>query len=69
MNVQEKLYWMNYLQTTASQIGLGGKVKQEHPTGDTVGAISWVYDDGNGIETLGWSVEQAEQRLRQIARQ
>ncbi len=69
MNIQEKLFWLHYLQEKARQVGLDGKVIQENPTGDTVGVVSWVYDDGNGAESLGVSIEQAEARLRQIARQ
>lgn len=69
MNIQEQLYWIHYLENQARQVGLDGKVRQVNPQGGVVGAVSWEYDDGNGVEALGWTVEQAEARLRQIARQ
>lgn len=69
MNAQEQLFWINYLQDKAHQVGLDGKVRQVKPQGHVVGAVSWEYDDGKGVEILGWTVEQAEARLRQIARQ
>lgn len=69
MNPQEKLFWINYLQGKAREIGLDGRIRQVKPQGAVVGPVTWEYDDGAGVEALGWTVEQAEERLRQIARQ
>lgn len=67
MNIQENLYWIHYLQEKARQVGLDGHVRQVKP--NDVGPVTWEYDSGAGVENLGWTIEQAEARLRQIARQ
>jgi hypothetical protein len=61
-------YWIEFLNERAKELGLSGTVKGIAPI-NYVGVISFVLEEGDELVDLGWSIEEAEASLRQLALQ
>lgn len=61
-------FWLDFLNKRADELGLEKNVKMVKPRDEMIGAVTWAYEqDGGELVDLGWSVEQAETSLRDIA--
>jgi hypothetical protein len=61
-------FWKDFLNNRAGELGLDKNIKVVKSLEDAVGPMTWVYEQENGdLIDLGWSVEQAEAGLRELA--
>lgn len=61
-----KKYWVDFLNDRVKELKLGGSVRAVSPRYD-IGGMTYVYDKDSQLVELGWSVEEAEASLREMA--
>jgi hypothetical protein len=60
-------FWQDILNKRAAELGLEAKVKPVLSPHGEMGALRWVYEGSDGLIDLGWSVEEAEMTLANLA--
>jgi hypothetical protein len=67
--MNELEYWTGVLNERAAELGLEKTVRPVQPGEGEGYAIHWVYESGDTLVELGWSVEEAERALHMVAMQ